>query len=521
MVMKLPIVSKYDPKGVNDAETSFQRLSGIAAGVSTAMVAAFAGVTYAVGNIAIDSVKIASDYQETASAVQRIFGDAAQSLIDFGKTAPDVLGQTQTQFLDAVKTFGIFGNAAGLAADDNAAFSEQLAILATDMASFNNTSVDEAISAIGAGLRGESEPLRNFGVLLDDATLKARAMEMGIYDGTDALTPQQKVLAAQAEILAQTSMQQGDFARTQDGMANSSKELAAKFEDMQKKLGDKLIPVFEDFVAKMIDFIDNNGPMIEDALQAISDMVIGVVDAFIGFTDWYSENKTLGDAIATTLGIMAVALGVATTAVWAFNVALYANPIGLIVAAAVISIGVLIAIIVLTMTYWDELTRGMKVAWDIVSYGIQSAWATVANSVIDGINTIINAFNGLLDIWNQILGTSWHVDLVARVSTPDQPMVLRSGAGTAQTYTSGGLKLAEGGIVLPRPGGTMATIGEGGSAEAVIPLDRLGKMMGGSGGSTYVVNVNGGLNTSAEIGRAVVDAIKKFERTSGPVFASA
>jgi hypothetical protein len=46
-------------------------------------------------------------------------------------------------------------------------------------------------------------------------------------------------------------------------------------------------------------------------------------------------------------------------------------------------------------------------------------------------------------------------------------------------------------------------------------------MNGGGGGATYVVNVNGGLSTSADIGRAVVDAIKRFERSSGPVFASA
>jgi hypothetical protein len=87
---------------------------------------------------------------------------------------------------------------------------------------------------------------------------------------------------------------------------------------------------------------------------------------------------------------------------------------------------------------------------------------------------------------------------------------------------NGGVKLAAGGVVMPRPGGTLATIGEAGMAEAVIPLDRLDRMMGNrGGGATYVVNVNGGLATSSDIGRAVVDAIKRFERTSGPVFASA
>ena len=89
------------------------------------------------------------------------------------------------------------------------------------MASFKNTSPEEAITAIGAALRGESEPIRRYGVLLDEATLKHRALALGIISTTDqALTPQQKVLAATAEIYRQTGDIQGDFTRTSEGLAN-------------------------------------------------------------------------------------------------------------------------------------------------------------------------------------------------------------------------------------------------------------------------------------------------------------
>jgi len=78
------------------------------------------------------------------------------------------------------------------------------------------------------------------------------------------------------------------------------------------------------------------------------------------------------------------------------------------------------------------------------------------------------------------------------------------------------IPMAEGGIVLPRPGGTLAQIGEAGQAEAVIPLDRL-KNMGG--GSTYNISVNAGVGADpVAIGRYVVDAIKKYERVNGKVF---
>jgi hypothetical protein len=139
--------------------------------------------------------------------------------------------------MDGAATFAIFGQAAGLAGQDLVGFSTDLVQLASDLASFNNTSPEEAIQAIGAALRGESEPIRAYGVLLDDATLKARAFEMGIYDGTGVLTQQQRVLAAQAEILAQTTTQQGDFARTADGAANAQRIATAEPRTRRRRSG--------------------------------------------------------------------------------------------------------------------------------------------------------------------------------------------------------------------------------------------------------------------------------------------
>jgi hypothetical protein len=86
--------------------------------------------------------------------------------------------------------------------------------LAADLASFNNTSIEDAIESIGSALRGEAEPIRKYGVLLNDATLQAKAFAMGISDGTSTLSPANKALAAYGLILEQTKTAQGDFDRT-------------------------------------------------------------------------------------------------------------------------------------------------------------------------------------------------------------------------------------------------------------------------------------------------------------------
>jgi hypothetical protein len=123
--------------------------------------------------------------------------------------------------------------------------------LASDLASFYNTNADEAINAIGAALRGESEPIRKYGVLLDDATLKAKAMEMGLYDGKGALDAQAKSLAAYEVILDQTTDAQGDFSRTSDGLAGQQKILTAQLENLKTTMGTNLLPVAKEVITQL------------------------------------------------------------------------------------------------------------------------------------------------------------------------------------------------------------------------------------------------------------------------------
>lgn len=223
--------------------TSFgSRVKASMKGVGTAIAGAFAAQK--VVAFAKDSITAASDLNETMSKTEQVFGSSAQAVVDWSKNSSNALGQSQTDALDAASTYAIFGKSAGLTGNDLVGFSTKLTGLASDMASFSNTTPQEATEALGAALRGESEPIRKYGVLLDDATLKARAMRMGlIKTTTQALTPQQKVLASYKEVMSQTKDAQGDFARTSDGLANQQRILGAKFENVKATVGQALLPV--------------------------------------------------------------------------------------------------------------------------------------------------------------------------------------------------------------------------------------------------------------------------------------
>lgn len=211
------------------------------------LAAAFAGVK--VVGFLKDAVAQASDLNEAGSKLQQVFGKGTAQVLAFASQGAKALGQNTLDVQNAAATFGVYGKAAGLAGTANAQFSDKLVGLSTDLASFYNVDPTVATDAIAAGLRGESEPLRQFGVLLNESTLRQEALKLGIIKTTKtALTPQQRVLAAQAVIMKQTQVAQGDFARTSGGLANQQRILSAQWTDAKGKLGQIFLPVVREAV---------------------------------------------------------------------------------------------------------------------------------------------------------------------------------------------------------------------------------------------------------------------------------
>ena len=291
MAIIAPIVSTFDNRGIRRAESGFSDFSR-KVGRSLANVAkAGAAIGVAVGAASFKAIQSASDLAEATSATEQIFGDAAEAVLRFADGAAEAFGQSKQSALEGAQVFGTFGKAAGLAGADLSDFTTGLLELSSDIASFRNASPEEVIEAIGAGLRGESEPLRRFGVLLDDATLKAEAMALGIYSGNKPLTQQQKILAAEAAIYKQTGDAQGDFARTSDGLANSTRILQARMSNIVATLGERLLPVA---LTVSSFFLEKVIPTIESLATTFSEE--GLLGVLGRVWEWMKENAPkLGD----------------------------------------------------------------------------------------------------------------------------------------------------------------------------------------------------------------------------------
>jgi len=344
-----------DTKGLVDGLDKAKRevtksQSGISAAFDKVKVAA-AAATAAGAAFALkygkDAIVAASNLQETISKVGVIFGDSAREVEKFAATAAATLGQSKQQALDAAANFAIFGKSAGLAGDDLVKFSIDFTTLASDLASFNNTSPEDAILAIGSALRGEAEPLRRYGVLLDDASLRQAALELGIVSTTkNALTPQQKVLAAQELIFRQTGDAQGDFARTSDGLANSQRILAAQLDNVKTTIGTALLPIASDLFG---EFSKRLIPAVEGFARTFRDDLIPYLErrVFPAFNDLKMAILGVGNALNSTSADAQAAnavIGVLR---------------GTIVDFVPVTVGALTQVINVWVTFIDVLRRGV------------------------------------------------------------------------------------------------------------------------------------------------------------------
>ncbi|MPZ89408.1 MAG: hypothetical protein GEU81_15330 [Nitriliruptorales bacterium] len=264
------------------------KLQGVTGGLKALAVQSGA-TALAMGPIALAAVAIggtakflkgavtaASDLNENMNKTAVIFGEASASVIAFGEQAFNI-GLSKNEAIGAAAAYGNMFNTLGLASDESAGMSIRMVELAADMASFNNEDPSDMLDRIRSGLAGEAEPLRQFGVLLSEAAVKEKAVEMGLVGVGQELTEAQKVQARYALILEQTTAQQGDFARTSDSLANQQRELNARFSDLSANIGLVLLPVVTGMVGALL--------AAGDAVAGLGNTIGGAIGRVQGLAD--------------------------------------------------------------------------------------------------------------------------------------------------------------------------------------------------------------------------------------------
>jgi len=214
------------------------------------------GMTVPLVGLATYGVKAFSDLGEAVNAVSVVFGESSKQLEEFATTASTQVGLSKRAFLQAATPIGAALQNVGYSADEAAEKSIVLTKRAADMASVFNVDVSEALTAINAGLRGESEPIKRFGVGLDEASIKAYALANGIARQGEEMTNAQKVQARYGLLMEQSNKVAGDFVNTSDSIANSQRIMKAQTEDSAAKLAQNLAPAVQKVQAEALKLLE-------------------------------------------------------------------------------------------------------------------------------------------------------------------------------------------------------------------------------------------------------------------------
>ena len=237
-------------RGVAVAQVGFRGLGRSLAFASAGFLAG-AGISAGIKAIVSD----ASDLNEQVNKSNVVFGKSASNIQAWSKTTANSFGIARSAGLEAAGGFGAILETSGIVEKDAAGMSKRLVELAGDMASFNNIDPSVALEKLRSGLVGEAEPLRTVGVLLSETRVAQEAYRLGLAKQGQALTDAQKVQARYSIILKDTARQQGDFARTSDGLANASRRVKASITDIAASIGSAVLPTLANATDKVADFL--------------------------------------------------------------------------------------------------------------------------------------------------------------------------------------------------------------------------------------------------------------------------
>ena len=210
------------------------------------------GATTAIGTAGFGFKKAlteASDLNETLNKTGVIFGESAKVAEIGAAGMADRFGVVKTEFLDVTSQFGLLlQGMGGMSKEASAEMAVNLTKMAADSSSIFNKSFGEAGAKIASALRGESEPISEFGVNVQELAVQQEALRMGLTKSADALTMEQKVMARASLIAKGLKIAQGDLANTSGGFANQTRQVWGRVTNALATVGQAIMPVVEQFL---------------------------------------------------------------------------------------------------------------------------------------------------------------------------------------------------------------------------------------------------------------------------------
>lgn len=271
------------------------------------------------------AVKSAGDFTETLGKTNVVFDEMTDSVMSWSENAIDAMGMAQSTALEMASTYGDMASGMGIVSAESASMSMNLTQLAADIASFKNKGLSEVNTALMGIFTGETESLKQLGIVMTQANLQQYAYSQGITQTIDKLSQAEQVQLRYSYVMAQSANAQGDFARTGDNLNNRVRKLTETLKELATSYGSTLT----EKVAGVVG-------VLQQGAQYLAELDDGAKNTIV----------TIGLIVAAAGPLLLVGgkiLGVITT-LKASLLALSANPVTLGLMGAVAALSALTAI---------------------------------------------------------------------------------------------------------------------------------------------------------------------------------
>lgn len=225
-------------------------------------------------SFAKDCIELGSDLTEVQNVVDVVFPTMNKKVNEFAQNAASTFGLSETMAKKFTGTFGAMANAFGFSEKESYKMSTALTGLAGDVASFYNISQDEAFTKLKSVFSGETETLKDLGIVMTQTALDQYALANGFGKTTSAMTEQEKVALRYAFVQQQLQNATGDFSRTSDQWANQIRILSLQFDSMKASIGQGLINLFLPIV-KVINTVLGKLMTLANAFKSFTAMIMG------------------------------------------------------------------------------------------------------------------------------------------------------------------------------------------------------------------------------------------------------
>ena len=281
-----------DAKGarsaMSEAEGGASKLSGVLGGMGKVLGGVALAGAGALGALGVAGVKAAGDLEQSRGAIDTIFKDQAGVIHNYATGAATSLGLTENSYNELAAVIATQLKNGGTSMDELAGKTNELMGLGADLASMFGGSTSDAVNALSSALKGERDPIERYGITLTQASIDAKAAELGFKKVGGALDTNASQAATLALIMEQSTNAQGNFGRETNTFAGQVQILTAQWGNFVAQVGMMLLPALTSLLGLVTgsvmpalqQFADVVGPVVTGAVSGLGPVITDLASGF-------------------------------------------------------------------------------------------------------------------------------------------------------------------------------------------------------------------------------------------------